>query len=143
MSHRAEQLASVVHRAVQSVLSEGLSDPRLDCMVTVTSVKITKDLNEAVINVSIMPEKFEPRAMAALKDASNFVKREAAELVSLHMMPKLIFKLDRSAKRQAAVLNALAEVAREREAAAPPPQPDADQPTDPADHHPPHATGEP
>lgn len=116
MSKRTEQLSSVIHRAVQSVLSEGLSDPRLQCTVTITNVRVTEDKQEAIINVSIMPEKFESRAMKGLADAANFVRREAGERVAIARMPGLVFKLDRSSKRQAAVLAALADVAREREA---------------------------
>lgn len=126
MTRRTEQLSSVVHRAVQSVLSEGLSDPRLQCVVTITEVRVTDDLQEAIIGVSIMPAKFESRATRALMDASNFIRREAGERVAMARMPKLVFKLDRSAKRQAAVFEALAQVAKEREGKAHPDDAPAD-----------------
>lgn len=127
MTRRTEQLSSVVHRAVQSVLSEGLSDPRLQCAITITSVKVTQDLQEAILGVSIMPEKFEARAIRGLEDASNHVRREAGERVAMARMPKLVFKLDRSAKRQARVLAALADVARENEQRPPAHEPGAVQ----------------
>lgn len=128
MTRRTEQLSSVVHRAVQSVLSEGMSDPRLQCVVTITGVRVTEDLQEAIIGVSILPAKFEPRAVRALHDASNYIRREAGERVAMARMPRLVFKLDRSAKRQAAVLQALSEVAREREGKEQAPADDAPDP---------------
>lgn len=113
MSRRAEQVASIMHQAIQSVLQEGLADPRAVGVVTVTRVKVTDDLSLAMIHVSIMPEKNESKYMHALEDAANYIRRRAADAVSLHRPPKIQFKLDKSLKRQAAVLNALSEVAHE------------------------------
>ena len=114
MSKRPLQLASIIHRAVQSVLSGGLADPRLDAMITVTRVNVSDDLRAATILVSILPESAESRAIHALGDAARFIRREAARNVSLHRMPDLSFKLDKSVKKQTQVLAALAEIERER-----------------------------
>jgi ribosome-binding factor A len=115
VSIRPLQLASIIHRAVQSVVSEGLSDPRLsDVMATVTGVKVSKDLRSATVLVSIMPEKAQSRAMHALNDASRFIRRVASERVSIQRMPDLLFRLDTSIKKQAEILAALDEVERER-----------------------------
>jgi ribosome-binding factor A len=117
MSRRTEQLSSVIHRAVQSVLSEGLADPRIQGVLTVTGVNVTQDLQEAIIGISVLPEKHESKAIHGLQDASNYIRRQAGELVAIQRMPKLVFKLDRASKRQAAVLAALAEARAESEAA--------------------------
>lgn len=117
MSKRPLQLASIIHRAVQSVLGEGLSDPRLaDALVTITRVKVSQDLHSSTIFVSIMPEKAQSRAIHALNDAAGYIRRSAAERVALHRMPDLLFKLDKAIKRQAGVLAALDRVERERRA---------------------------
>ena len=109
MSKRTDQMSSVLRRAVQSVLSEGLADPRLEgAMVTVTKVKVTDDARTAVVSVSVIPEKKQKLAWHALRDASRFIRRRAADLVSIHKMPELVFKLDTSLKRQASVLDAIA-----------------------------------
>lgn len=108
MSRHTDQLGSVLHRAVQSVLNEGLADPRLDgTMLTVTQVKVTDDGRTAVASVSVMPEKKQKLAWYALRDASRHIRRKAADIVSVHRMPELIFKLDTSLKKQAAVLEAI------------------------------------
>lgn len=118
MSRRTEQLSSVIHRAVQSVLSEGLADPRIQGVLTVTGVNVTQDLQEAIIGISVLPEKYESKAIHGLQDAANYIRRQAGELVAIQRMPKLVFKLDRASKRQAAVLAALAQARAESEAAA-------------------------
>lgn len=118
MTRRQEQLASVVHRAVQSIITEGLADPRIEGVITITKVKVTEDFREAIISVSVLPEKHESKVIHGLADAANYIKRTAGERIALHRMPKIIFKLDRDMKRQAAVLGALAEVRRETESTA-------------------------
>lgn len=114
MSRRADQLSSVLHRAIQSVLVEGLSDPRLDALVTVTGVKVTGDLQEAVVSVSVMPEDKAELALHGLRAASGFIRRQAGERVAVHRPPRITFKLDKAYRKQQEVLTAIAEIARER-----------------------------
>ena len=116
MNRRAEQMSSVIHRACQSVLNSGFGDPRLDgLMLTITSVKVTSDLRTAVINVSVMPAEKERRAIAGLKAAAKHIRRQVGDLVSVHQLPEFVFKVDKAAKRQAEVLDALARVRAETE----------------------------
>ncbi len=113
MSLRTQQASSVIHRAVQSILVEGLSDPRLDAMITVTDVNVTEDMKTAIVKVSISPEKKEKLAMYGLQAAARHIRRKVGDLVSIHHPPELVFKLDRGAKNEAAVLEALAKVRAE------------------------------
>ena len=130
MSKRSLQLASIVHRAVQSVITDGLSDPRLeDTMITVTRVKVAEDLTSATLHVSILPKKSESKAVHALTAASRFIRRQAAERVSLHKMPDLLFRVDHSLEKQADLLSAFTEVERERDAKNTAPEPDEPAPS--------------
>ena len=109
MSLRQDRLSSVILRGVQSVISEGFNDPRLDgCLITVTQVKLDRDVTTAVLRVSVMPEKAERRALTGLQAAARHIRRQTADRVSVHRMPRFEFRIDRSAKRQLGVLEALA-----------------------------------
>lgn len=118
MTRRTEQAASVLHRAVQTVIHRGLADPRIDALITVTGVSVSDDLADATISVSIMPGSSESKCMHALRDAAGYIRRESAELLSLRRVPRLSFRVDRGAKRQAEVLRALADIAGEAPAEA-------------------------
>jgi ribosome-binding factor A len=116
-SHRREQIAATLRRALQQVLARGLSDPRATgAMITLTGVDVSPDLRQAIANVSVLPEKKESLVLHALRHASAHLRRQAGELVDLKQMPQLTFELDRTLKQQAEVFDALAKVAREREA---------------------------
>ncbi len=118
MSRRSEQVAATLHRAVQQVLSEGMNDPRLDALITVTGVQVDEGLSEAVVRVSVMPAPKQDLALHGLKAAASHIRRVAADAMDIRRAPRLLFQLDRTLKKQAAVLEALSEVAREREAGA-------------------------
>ncbi len=110
MTMRTDRLSSVLQRAIQSVLSEGLNDPRLEAMLTITRVKVSPDLHEAVVSVSVIPESKEKLALHGLRDASPHIRRRASDRVRMQRLPKLLFKLDRSLKREAEVLATLREI---------------------------------
>lgn len=113
MTRRAEQVSSVIQRAVQQVLSGGLSDPRIAGLITVTSVNVSPDLATAVISVSVLPEEKQDLTLHGLRAASTFIRREAGEIIDSRKLPEFVFKLDKALKKQAEVLGALALLALE------------------------------
>lgn len=101
MSHRPEQVASVIRRAVQEQLSRGLHDPRIRGLVSITKVTIDADLSEARIFVSVLPEEHANLTMQGLAAAAAHLQRRAREGLPLRRMPQLSFVLDDSLKKAA------------------------------------------
>jgi ribosome-binding factor A len=114
---RQERLRASLHRAVQEVISRGLHDPRVSGMVTVTGVELPADLTRAVVSVSVYPEDREELTLHGLRAAAGHVRREVQKAVRMRRPPELVFKLDKSLKRQAEVLGALARAGAESKAA--------------------------
>jgi ribosome-binding factor A len=113
VSRRTEQLSTVIQRAVQQIIAEGIADPRVGGLITVTGVEVTPDAATAVISISVLPEEKQELTMHGLRAAAAFIRREAGELVSVHRLPQFVFKLDKGLKKQAAVLAAIAEAAKD------------------------------
>ena len=120
----------ILRVAERTLLTEGLADPRLAGLITVTQVRMTEDLHTAIVHVSILPKEKQDLAMHGLRAAARHVRRRAADFVSIRRMPTLVFKLDTSTKREAEILATLAEIAAERsdEAAGDENQPDQPAP---------------
>ncbi len=117
-SHRRDQLAQMLRESIQSVLSRGLSDPRLDgAMLTITEVDLSPDFANASVKVSVLPAKAQKRAVAALVHAARHIRHEVSDRLDLRATPNFNFQLDVSTKRQVGVFEALAKVREEREAA--------------------------
>ncbi|MBX3357277.1 MAG: 30S ribosome-binding factor RbfA [Phycisphaeraceae bacterium] len=116
MTRRTEQLASTLQRAVQEVMARGLSDPRARGMITITGCTVSPDLKHAEIMVSVYPEKHQDLTIHAIRDAARHIRRKAAERMALSVLPELNFRVDKSTKREAEVLDVLAKVAEENRA---------------------------
>jgi ribosome-binding factor A len=118
MTRRARQIAAELHRTIQAVIDRGLQDPRLSgVMLTITDVRVGSDLRNATVMVSAMPAGREELALHGLKAASAHIRRQAANLMEVRQLPDLAFRLDKSLKKQADVLAAIARATAQREAA--------------------------
>ena len=66
-------------------------------MVTITGVKLTKDLREAYIYFTVSSgEKAQKEAMHGFNNASGFIRKSLAGTLGLRFMPKLKFIHDDS-----------------------------------------------
>jgi ribosome-binding factor A len=133
VSRRTEQMAATIRQALQQVIDRGLNDPRISGLITITAVRITDDVKSAFVDVSVMPADRQSLTMHGLRAAARHIRHQVGDLVAIRQMPELVFRLDESLKKQAAVLDAIAKAAAEREAkeaaaAARGDSPEADQP---------------
>ena len=53
-SRRPDRVAEAIREQVATFLAEGVKDPRVTGIVTVTGVEVTRDLRTAKVYVSIM-----------------------------------------------------------------------------------------
>lgn len=94
-AHRTERVAEAIRHAVATFLTAELRDPRIG-FVTVTGVRVSRDLTHAWIAVSVMgvPEE-EERSLAGLASAAGRLRAELARELRLRVVPELHFELDR------------------------------------------------
>ena len=79
------------------MLAGELKDPRLTTFATVTEVRMTPDLKQAKIYVSVMGTAAEQTAtIKGLTAAAGFIRHELSERLQLRRAPELMFVLDRS-----------------------------------------------
>ena len=79
------------------MLAGELKDPRLSGLSTVTEVKMTPDLKQAKVYVSVLgPEAEQATVMKALHSAAGFIRHELSERLQIRRAPELLFVLDRS-----------------------------------------------
>jgi len=94
---RIDRISEEVKRELSTVVHE-LKDPRLSvCMVSVVNVQVTKDLRYAKAYISVLgDEKMQNDAMAALKSAAGFIRKEIGHRINLRITPEFSFVLDDS-----------------------------------------------
>ena len=91
---RTDRIASEIMRETEKIIREDVSDPRTDCMFSITHVDVTRDLRYAKVYVSIYEEEKRAPMMKALKTAAGFIRHNLGRRVQLRYTPELVFELD-------------------------------------------------
>lgn len=106
---RAHRVAHLIQESLARLLVEGLKDPRVG-FVTVTEVRLTDDLRQAQVFVSIFGDDTKRQStLAGLRAAQGYLRRELGHGLQLRVVPELLFVHDDSldrAQRLQTVLNA-------------------------------------
>ena len=97
-NYRGGRINEEVKREVSNIIQNEIKDPRLTAMVSVTDVKVTRDLRYAKVFVSIFGKNDEEKnnTFVALKSASGYIRKEIGQRINLRYNPQIIFELDDS-----------------------------------------------
>ncbi|HLS54095.1 MAG TPA: 30S ribosome-binding factor RbfA [Tissierellaceae bacterium] len=94
---RINRISEEVRKAVSELLYNGLKDPRINSMITVTKVEVTRDLSYANIYVSVLgDDEDKSNSLAGLESAKGFIRNEIGRKVDLRHVPEPVFYLDES-----------------------------------------------
>lgn len=97
--HRSGRINEEIKKYVSSIIQTKIRDPRLNAMVSVTRVEVTKDLSYAKVFVSIFGTKEqEKESFEALKNSAGFIRSELSKLIKLRHIPEIIIENDISLK---------------------------------------------
>jgi ribosome-binding factor A len=94
-SHRVERVAAQLRQEISELIVRDLKDPRI-AMASITEVKLSPDLRNATVKVSVIGEpEGRHAAIDGLEHAKGFIRRElGARLSNLRFAPDLHFQLD-------------------------------------------------
>jgi len=97
VNHRSQRIAEEIAHEINAMLAGELKDPRLECSVVVSEVRIAPDMRQAKVFIAVRATEKEQRdAIKALEHASGFIRHELVERLQLRRMPDLHFALDKS-----------------------------------------------
>lgn len=97
-SNRIKRISEEVKKVVSVMLINGIKDPRITSMVSVTDVEVTNDLRYAYVYISILGGNKED-SLEGLNSARGYIRREVGKAVKLRYVPEIIFKIDDSIER--------------------------------------------
>jgi len=93
--HRSERIADTIREEIAQIVGYELEDPRLST-VTVTDVKLSDDKRDAKVYVTVAGDENEHKlALAALKHAAPYVRKQLGLSLNLPRTPELHFVRDR------------------------------------------------
>lgn len=110
MSQRTERIDELLRQEIGLILAREANDPRIG-FATITEVETTPDLRHARVWVSVIGSDAErDDALAALRHAMHFVRRELGTRLRLKRIPDLHVRLDDSIERGSRILHLLNEL---------------------------------
>ena len=97
MKVRPNRIGEEIKKEVVLLIRTGIKDPRVDSLLSITDVEVTRDLSYATIYISRYgSEQQRQDALDGMKAAAGFIRSELSRRLKLRTVPELIFKLDDS-----------------------------------------------
>jgi ribosome-binding factor A len=115
-NRRPDRVAEAIREEVAGFLADGVKDPRVRGLVTVTGVDVTRDLRHAKIFVSIMGSDAErAETLEGLSAVAAHLRGRVGRALRLRVAPDIAFRPDPSVAHAARIESLLEEVRRQRE----------------------------
>ncbi|HIE39596.1 MAG TPA: 30S ribosome-binding factor RbfA [Anaerolineales bacterium] len=110
-----KRAADLIQVHLTDLLRTRVNDPRVH-MVTITGVDVTADTRKAHVYFSVLggPEA-QAEALAGLRSAAGFLRRELGQRIRLRNTPELVFHWDSSLERGERISSILDELSDEIE----------------------------
>jgi ribosome-binding factor A len=113
-NRRPDRVAEAIREAVAMFLAEGVKDPRVTGLVTVTGVDVTRDLRHARVHVSIMGSEAEKKeTMEGLQSVASYLRAKLGRTLRLRVTPELDFRYDASIAHAARIDSLLEQIRTE------------------------------
>ena len=91
---RTRRVAEMLRRELAVLIDTELDDPRLG-MLTITSVRMSKDLKFATVYFTAMEKDIDHRVLSGiLKHAASYLRKKVSSRMDLRVTPRLLFKYD-------------------------------------------------
>jgi ribosome-binding factor A len=98
-----------VKEEVASIIMNRLKDPRLG-FITVTEARVSNDLRNAKIYVSVLEEAKKTETLKILTSSAGFIRSELAKRLKMKFTPELVFKFDETIEYSAKIDKMLKEI---------------------------------
>ncbi|MCH7552720.1 MAG: 30S ribosome-binding factor RbfA [Chloroflexi bacterium] len=111
MSRRIDRVNELLRLEISQVLARQIKDPRLSGVITITEVRTSSDLRNALVLLSVMGDKeAKQSALAGIQSAAKFLRRELRGRLTLRYTPFLSFALDDSLENAARLLSIMDQI---------------------------------
>src|SRR5215211_2659966 len=110
-TRRPDRVAEAIREEIATFLAEGVKDPRVVGMVTVTGVELTRDLRHARVFVSVLGSEEEKKAtFEGLEALAGHLRGRVGRALRLRSAPEIDFRADRSVAHAARIETLLNQI---------------------------------
>lgn len=105
-----------VQHELANLIREGIKDPRIHPMTSVTGVEVAPDLKTCRAYISVLgDDEAKKNTIAGLKNAEGYIRRQLAKSINLRNTPEIRFILDESIEYGVTMSKLIDEVTRKEE----------------------------
>ncbi|WP_213974667.1 30S ribosome-binding factor RbfA [Tepidanaerobacter acetatoxydans] len=113
---RNERIAEEIKKGISEIINSDLKDPRIEGLISVTKVKVTKDLRHATVFISFYGDKAKrDTTFDVIQNAKNFIRHELAGKIRIKYMPELSFRIDESIEYGIHINKLLEEIKKQKQ----------------------------
>ena len=112
--NRSDRIAQQIKRELAEIIQRNeLKDDRIGGLVSIIDVKVSGDLRNVKVLFSVYGEESQRiGTLAALEEASGFLRGELCRRLGIKFAPELVFKLDDSLEKGQKVIELLDKIKR-------------------------------
>ena len=105
-----------VQHELANLIREGIKDPRIHPMTSVTGVEVAPDLKTCRAYISVLgDDEAKKNTIAGLKNAEGYIRRQLAKSINLRNTPEIRFILDESIEYGVTMSKLIDQVTRKEE----------------------------
>jgi ribosome-binding factor A len=113
-NRRPDRVAEAIREEVATFLAEGVKDPRVSGLITVTGVDITRDLRHAKVYVSVMgTDEEKAETFEGLAGVAAHLRGRIGRALRLRVAPEIAFRADESIARASRIESLLGQIRQE------------------------------
>lgn len=113
---RSKRISEEIKKVVSGLLRNGLKDPRISPLASVTDVQTTRDLRFTYIYISVLgDEKNKEQTIEGLKKAKGYIRKTIGADLNLRYTPEPLFKLDETIENAMYIDSIIKSVSTESE----------------------------
>lgn len=102
-----------VHKELAEIIRNGIKDPRIQPMTSVTAVEVAPDLKTCKAYISVLGDaEAKKDTLAGLRSAESYIRKQLAKTVNLRNTPEIRFILDESIEYGVTMSKLIDEVSR-------------------------------
>lgn len=105
-----------VQHELANLIREGIKEPRIHPMTSVTGVEVAPDLKTCRAYISVLgDDEAKKNTIAGLKNAEGYIRRQLAKSINLRNTPEIRFILDESIEYGVTMSKLIDQVTRKEE----------------------------
>lgn len=108
--NRMNRIDEEFKKEISVIIDQDLKNPNITGIISVTKVKVSRDLRVAKVYVSLLNCKSKKNTLEGLKNSSGFIRSELARRINLRYTPELSFEIDETLEYGARIESILKEI---------------------------------